>query len=466
MRLILEVLILSKQKAGLKFGPTYLLLFFQVSPLSILTNLKHGLCFNACFFIASGSSKASNIFTDMFSSFRVPFFFVCFPPLLFLLTFDLFFNSSHAGSPSTLRFHSGFVGELPCDQNATIPANSFDEARWEHTQSPLNPNSISLRLIFGNRNEPLPLLSWQRARFCLRGQRIAFVGDSITRYQYLNLVHFLAHGTWVSNHPELEREASWPSWAAFYSGSSARLVTTSTREACDCYRSDDHAEFARTKVVKIYENRFFQDLEYNFSIAYYQFFEGVPARGIEPRLLTLTNCRKNIGCSQGGCHPGNCSSPTWMASGLVELVRRIVGGFQPNTLVINSGLWIQTQKLELPDRIVELEAISNITRSAKIQNVMWKTTTPRADHGPVAAIAEYSIFFPWFLKQAWPWRVFDAFAITAPLAFGVQDGSIKISDVFWDAVHFVPDVYRGLNEAFLLDLLRGCELCTKSDSFL
>ena len=62
------------------------------------------------------------------------------------------------------------------------------------------------------------------------------------------------------------------------------------------------------------ENRVFYDLEINVSIAYYQLFEGIPSRGLDPIVLTLTDCRDGLGCKQGGCTPGNCTSPTWSAT--------------------------------------------------------------------------------------------------------------------------------------------------------
>jgi hypothetical protein len=42
-------------------------------------------------------------------------------------------------------------------------------------------------------------LSAQQAAQCLSGQRIAFIGDSVTRYQFTSLAYFLTHG--VYQHP-------------------------------------------------------------------------------------------------------------------------------------------------------------------------------------------------------------------------------------------------------------------------
>ena len=43
-------------------------------------------------------------------------------------------------------------------------------------------------------------------RSCLQDKRIVFVGDSLTRYQYLNLVNFLATGHWTSAKPSMTWE--------------------------------------------------------------------------------------------------------------------------------------------------------------------------------------------------------------------------------------------------------------------
>lgn len=69
----------------------------------------------------------------------------------------------------------------------------------------------------------------------LKGKHILFLGDSVTRYQYLNLASFLSTGNpiWPTS-PSSEVEKEWPSWTAFYQGTNRRM---NGQEVCDCFRS-------------------------------------------------------------------------------------------------------------------------------------------------------------------------------------------------------------------------------------
>ena len=297
---------------------------------------------------------------------------------------------------------------------------------------------------------PLP---WESIRHCLRGRRIAFLGDSLTRYQYLNLVHFIARGSWYSESPAFENERSWPSWAEFYKGTSARLTTSTSHESCDCFRPEDN------NVARAVENRVFEIASLGIAIAFFQMFEGVPSRGIEPSNLTMKDCRPDVGCVQGGCQPGSCSNPSWSTSGPVELTEHVSSAFRPDTVIINSGLWGEASSFATPARIRDLHTISQHMRSAGAKELIWKTSTALPIDGVQPAHAEFEILLPALAKQDPPWRIFDAHSITDSLAAGVLRGQFSRDAVFWAGGHFQPEVYRGLNEALLVDILRGCELC-------
>lgn len=89
------------------------------------------------------------------------------------------------------------------------------------------------RALFGpNAARPLAF-PWRSVLHCLRERRITFIGDSVSRYQDLNLVHFFAHGEWHSESPAFEIEWEWGEWAAFSEGTSRRLATYSSFELCD-----------------------------------------------------------------------------------------------------------------------------------------------------------------------------------------------------------------------------------------
>jgi len=67
----------------------------------------------------------------------------------------------------------------------------------------------------------------------LRGSNVVIIGDSLTRYQYLNLAYWLKTKKWRSPYPLNENEQNHMSWAAFFELTNQRLGGS---ETCDCYR--------------------------------------------------------------------------------------------------------------------------------------------------------------------------------------------------------------------------------------
>ena len=69
-----------------------------------------------------------------------------------------------------------------------------------------------------------------RALDMLNGRFVVMVGDSVTRYQYLALAHYLVHGTCAhdrdpdSDTLSLINEEGWNSWEAYFTATSAALT--------------------------------------------------------------------------------------------------------------------------------------------------------------------------------------------------------------------------------------------------
>jgi hypothetical protein len=78
----------------------------------------------------------------------------------------------------------------------------------------------------------------------LDGKRIVFIGDSITRYQYLELAYYLTRGKCPDPQDEgyILSEAKHASWRQFYKASSSALNLDAdnfnSRELCLCSRTD------------------------------------------------------------------------------------------------------------------------------------------------------------------------------------------------------------------------------------
>lgn len=133
----------------------------------------------------------------------------------------------------------------------------------------------------------------REAAKCLQGNHLVFMGDSLTRYFYLNLAAFLAQGRWshhfVDQFPHglsFLSEKEFKSWSWFYEETNLALNKWKRSvEICDCFRNDTQPfdEFIRD----MFENRHFRhipslDLNTNVTdvrLSYIQWWGLMPMRG-------------------------------------------------------------------------------------------------------------------------------------------------------------------------------------------
>ena len=345
--------------------------------------------------------------------------------------------------------------DLPCATSAEAPPPSVSDVTWQELPEDNDDygsdgsGALRLRAVFGGRAlRPLSLAS---VRACLRGRRLAIIGDSLTRYQYLNLAHFLAYGSWYSAPPHLESERQWGSWGDFFRGSSARLnAAPAAFEVCDCVADPPELRI---------ENRYFVDLEANITLSFRQMRGTLTQRGHDAEWLNA-GCRAPP-CAQTGCVPGNCSGANYTLSSPRELLEHFASTFRPDTIVVNSGFW---GGFDAPQTLIDLAAAAVAMRAVGVRNFIWKVTTAwmsPEDHSEPGA-SELETLVPTLSRPAGDapaWRVYDTLALTLPLVAAVKAGMIAENVSFWDKFHFQQAVYRGLNEALLLDLMRGCDAC-------
>ena len=90
----------------------------------------------------------------------------------------------------------------------------------------------------------------------LNGRSIGMIGDSVTRYQYLALGHYLVHGTCAQDGNSVDQlsilnEDGWGSWNAVYKHGSAALTVdnevVSSIELCFC----NHEIFGPGRVTEM-----------------------------------------------------------------------------------------------------------------------------------------------------------------------------------------------------------------------
>ena len=271
----------------------------------------------------------------------------------------------------------------------------------------------------------------------LHGKSILLIGDSLTRYQYLNLVYFLATGQWSSPIPHNENEKEFASWSHFYNTTTLR----NKYEICDCYRGES--------MQTIVENRYFAI--HNINISYMQYF--TPTNGIkfhEQQFLNIDCLFGSIRqkCQQG-CHPGACTQekgPFFPSRPITAtgVVRDIVSRLHPTDIITNIGLHGGGI-----DNLTMAEEIGRVFRNELqdgFQNISlhWKMTTHVQHYNLSESRYQAEKIGANILKKKYGWNVYDTWMLT----HGLENHSLA----YWDTMHFVPFVYQYLNRFLILHL--------------
>lgn len=150
----------------------------------------------------------------------------------------------------------------------------------------------------------------------------------------------------------------------------------------------------------------------------------------------------------------------------MELLKHVASTHHPDTVIFNSGIWHRLynpldEGFTSSERIKDLLTLARILPLFGIRRLLWKTTTASLNGGK----NQLGAFEVDTMTQALQlhknetsllWSFFDAFSITSSVFDTGQRLNIPVS---WDSIHFLPDVYRGLNEVLLLNILSGCENC-------
>ena len=147
----------------------------------------------------------------------------------------------------------GFYGFDNTQENQQVAAQqSAFRASLDAIERETQPNTLE-------RDEKALLHSLSLIRQRPTGLRLAFVGDSVTRYQFLSLAFFLRWGRWFDpqvypNHLVDAHSFHHPQhpdndWNEFFLQSNRLLAPN---EACDCQRSRDSRHWA-------VERRYFYD---------------------------------------------------------------------------------------------------------------------------------------------------------------------------------------------------------------
>lgn len=267
------------------------------------------------------------------------------------------------------------------------------------------------------------------ARKCLRDRRVLFLGDSVTRYQYLSLAYFLATGTW-GNHVELVDYHKWSTYADYFKATNSWF----SQELCDCFRADFNISSLRTAS----ENRYYYG-DGAFVVYIRLLSDAYPPRG-------HFGFPPFVAPSSEVCQAGECSKPhDWVAPISCYLVNETCKEFWIHVLrplnithfFFNQGHWVRTSTRDANwFRHVMQGAKAFIS---KCGTAYFKTTSTarkdnQRDSKAIITAREYG------------WKIYDVEILTR--------GLLKLHDGFpgFDRVHYYPFVYRELNN-YLLNLL-------------
>ena len=265
---------------------------------------------------------------------------------------------------------------------------------------------------------------------------ISLIGDSLTRYQYLNLAHFLATGNWTSDPlTPNEREISHASWTDFYHTTNARMQG---HEICDCSREAGDT---------IMEHRYFE--MNGVKLSYMQVF-GAQQQILyhNTTMLNISSCRTGK-CQQSLCKPGACTPSTAASLGYITspgVLSSLVQTHPSDDVFINAGhWWMNNQQNSFIQHKPLVLSEANRSLNAKTTNRFhWKLTT--------ASMAQFQPehqFASELIRSGMFHGAYDAWTLTKTLDLKAH---------MWDPLHFQPAVYVGLNQALIAYI---CSMHTK-----
>ena len=330
------------------------------------------------------------------------------------------------------------------------------------THKPSGSVTINPRLAATSGCEPWTLRR-ESALAALRGQHVLFVGDSVTRHQYITLAYFLETGNWTSGQPNNADTRQWASWHNFLTGTTTRIGGSASggREVCDCGKRDDGSTS--------FENRYYLSPDATVRLSFIGWFEGSRGRlcghgaldAGELACLERAFRRASNGggggnaldgaiCPQRGCTVGDgCAGDehdVWRGP-FAQVLPARVAALGASVVVLNQGLWGFPADDADVDALVGLLRNLTSSRSPPLR-VIWRTTTAPID---IPAYIPHRDFTE-RLARLIDIETFDAGVLTAGLA-GPHGDAITYG-AFVDAKHLREPVYAWLNTALLGQLAR------------
>ena len=265
------------------------------------------------------------------------------------------------------------------------------------------------------------------AQRCLASHSLLILGDSLSRYQYLSLTHFLAHGAWPDalggqpGRPSPVVQPEHGTWPDFYR---SLVAAHGGRQHCACFRNDSvtverfHFYDAASDVAVRFA---YCPLESSLRVGLSEAAEEwrwngssrlrytYSAHSHQPRLCALVD-------------DASCYYPPSVP-------------FRPaSALLANVGIW----ERPLTRNASYFRNISRALPAGLPLRAIWRLGTPRQDGSEMAAGANEAQLRAF--GSASRWQLLDGFSLVN------QTGARW---AHWDLWHFRPYVYEQLNVVLL-----------------
>lgn len=276
---------------------------------------------------------------------------------------------------------------------------------------------MALSCAAAMQNYAQPLTSVHTVINLLKNKHLILLGDSLTRYQYLDLVHLVTFQNYLEDSTTLNpvNEHTFSDWNLFYNVTNQNLAPY---EKCDCFRDnnlhDERMEF---------ENRYYFNPIHNISITYLMF---------TGRYDTLKGHWYDTGDFETYREPSDHFFPAFWTGSLFDKSDWLLtlSPYPTHILVMNVGHHPQKSFSDVAlakDTIRFLET--------KFSTVIWKTTSyavgqdkPRAHDEAICAVSSTHC-----LDLSWTKNI--------------------DSSCYWDDKHFFAPVYNYINSQ-MIELLR------------
>lgn len=300
------------------------------------------------------------------------------------------------------------------------------------------------------------------AAACLANHSLLFMGDSVTRYQYGNLVSALRRGSWEVEDPPNEYSHGWGTWKDFFIGIAARM---GSEEICDCGRGSGdlfstfferpHGAWGEgpNQSMPLIEARYFTRPAAGLSVMHMSQLSAEKGTAWHDPAWMGVFCDSppclQQGCSVGECMPrhSDARDEPWTITAGYSTLLEFAARMRPKVIVYNIGIW-DYPSLEYIDGLIAAFRIA--MRDYGLRLAVWKTTTTCSPHRVIwHDMAPEPLFIAQAFRSAGPgFAVFDAGALTSDLRdFGRSPALEQL--FFHDNLHYKHVVYTALNKALV-----------------